>query len=80
MEGRQILFRRHLLTVPFIICFILMGHLEGIDDDVASRVDGEEEMIDLDEDEEPRGILRLQLPVPNHLNKDDFLVFSVFVG
>jgi len=57
-----------------------MGHLEGIDDDVASRVDGEEEMIDLDEDEEPRGILRLKLPVSNHLSKDDFLVFSVFVA
>ncbi len=69
-----------MLPIPFIIISILMGHLEGIDDDVASRVDGEEEMIDLDEDEEPRGILRLQLPVPNHLNKDDFLVFSVFVA
>ncbi len=71
---------RHLLTIPFISSSILKGHLEGIDDDVASRVDGEEEMIDLDEDEEPRGILRLKLPVSNHLSKDDFLVFSVFVA
>lgn len=43
-------------------------HLVGVDDDVGGGVDGEEDVVDLDEDHHPGGVL-LKPPILHHLDR-----------
>ena len=44
-----------------------MLHLVGVDDDVGGGVDGEEDVVDLDEDHHPGWVL-LESPILHHLD------------
>ena len=53
-----------------------MLHLVGVDDDVGGRVDGQEDVVDLDEDHHPGGVF-LQPPILHQLGQNILITFTV---